>query len=205
MGTPGSTGSGCTFLPVPRSEHMDPWVSANCNKPEGRASGGRGCQGAGPDRYPASTRKGRWRRARVLVSVRKRLQRRLLVSLPTLLGAPWPTVPLWEKRDRHGAQFGIVLILRGGGGALESWWRRGGGAGCRLPPRSCGQATGRPGARATRGPPLRSILVHFGAGLPVDLGIPAVACHFAGAPGAGKAGPRSCCAPSALHCGHPQK
>lgn len=67
LGTPGNAGSGYTFLPVPHRERIGPLGFRRVRPAGGRSIRRAGlCEGRG---YPASTRRRRWSRARVLVSV----------------------------------------------------------------------------------------------------------------------------------------
>lgn len=201
LGTPGSAVSGCTFLPVPRSERIGPWGFRNVQPAGGRSIRRAGLpEGRG---YPASTRKGRWSRALGQVSVgrqtsactplaRYRRSGVCVVSLPTLVGAP--TVPLREEGVgterslvfcRSFAMEGLLRLGGGGVGAPASGCRRGAGGKARegleraplgslLRARSW-SASGH-ASWWTRGPRGRA---------------PLGRC----ARGAGKAGPRSRCAP----------
>lgn len=206
MGTPRSAGSGCTFLPVPRSERVRPSdfrseASRRAEHPEGGAVG-RG--------YPASTRKGRWRRAPLLVSVGK--------PLPLLVRGPVPAPRRLCGESAHPPGCSHRSPLGGGGSALSSvrcpidpsrrrgccalveagWERRPQGATVELG----GKGTGRPEARATRGPPLcaRSRSASERA-----------FWWTRGSRGRAPLGRCSRCwgrrarGPAALRCGHPQK
>lgn len=173
-----------SFLSL-RSEPVRPSDFLKVKPAEGRSIRRAGLS-EGRD-YPASTRKGGWGRARVLVSVGK--------PLPQLVCGP---VPEAQRRPRgesaHPPGFPHRSPLGGGGSALSSVWylidpsrRRG----------SCALVEAgweRRGARHSRSPsalgpgPLGS----RPSGGPGD---PAVARSSAGARGAGKAGSRSSCAP----------